>query len=269
VDRASIKEKNRLFDDQSKYLDRFGLVLIFTVVAIICLALIDLEPDRPGTATRVVSGATSILVASALLVALRASGLAKRWQHLADALILIGILFLIATLTLAEIVHEKLPDRITTGAPVIIVLLAVLTPLSVIRRLLQHRTVTISTLIGAVSVYMLIPVAYYYLYIALNRDFGDFFGTRQPTQSFMYFSLTTVTTTGYGDLTAQSSLGRLFANSESVIGQLYLVTVVAMIVGLMAANWKPRANVADIAEVAADVSQDLADETGSASDQPA
>jgi hypothetical protein len=237
--------------------------LTFTVLAIISLALIDLEPDHPGTATRIVSGATSILVASALLVALRASGLARRWQHVADALILLGIISLIAVLVLTEVAHEELPDRLMTGAPVLIVVLAFLTPVSVVRRLLQHRTVSLSTLVGAVSVYLLIPVTYYYVYVALNRDSGGtFFATPQPTQSFMYFSLTTVTTTGYGDLTAQTSLGRLFANSEAVIGQLYLVTVVAMIVGLMAASWKPRLSVGSIPDVAAD------DEPGHDSDQP-
>ena len=56
----------------------------------------------------------------------------------------------------------------------------------------------------------------------------------------MYFSLTTITTVGYGDLTAQGNLGRLLANSESVIGQVYLVTFVAMIVGLRAQAWRNR-----------------------------
>jgi hypothetical protein len=269
VDRATIKERNRLFDDRSRYLDHFGLVLAFTALAIVCLALIDLQPETPGIGTRVVTGGTSILVAAALLVALRASGLAKRWQHLADTLVIIGIVALVLLLMLAEFTDAKMPSRLSTGAPILIVLLALLTPMSVIRRLLQHRTVTLSTLIGAVSVYLLIPVTYFYVFIAVNRDLGgDFFATRQPTQSFMYFSLTTVTTTGYGDLTAQTNLGRLLANSESVIGQLYLVTVVAMIVGLMAANWKPRHSVSDIAELSGDTAPvlDLATDD---SDKPA
>jgi voltage-gated potassium channel Kch len=270
VDRATIRAKNRLFDDKSRYLDRFGLVLAFTVLAIICLALIDLEPEHPGIGTRIVSGATTVLVASALLVALRASGLAKRWQRLADAIIAVGIVSLVVLLILAEVAHEKLPDRLTTGAPALIVLLAILTPLSVIRRLLQHRTITVSTLVGALSVYLLIPVAYYYMYVALNRDTGhNFFATPQPTQAYMYFSLTTVTTTGYGDLTAQTDIDRLFANSEAIIGQLYLVTVVAMIVGLMAANWHPRHSIAEMTEEPEDALSDLAQEQESGSDQPA
>ena len=270
MDRATIRAKNRLFDDSSRYLDRFGLVLAFTILAIIALALVDLEPDNPSTGTRLVATATSLLVACALLVALRASGLARRWQRRADALILFGIVVLITIFILAEFTPEKLPDRLSTGAPALIVLLAILTPLSVIRRLLQHRTITVSTLVGALSVYLLIPVAYYYMYVALNRDTGlNFFATPQPTQAYMYFSLTTVTTTGYGDLTAQTNLDRLFANSEAIIGQLYLVTVVAMIVGLMAANWHPRESIAEMTEEPGDASTDLVPEQESGSDQPA
>ena len=52
----------------------------------------------------------------------------------------------------------------------------------------------------------------------------------------MYFSLATITTTGYGDFTAASELGRLLAMAEAVTGQVYLVTFVAMLVGLFAAN---------------------------------
>ena len=45
---------------------------------------------------------------------------------------------------------------------------------------------------------------------------------------------------GYGDLTAQTHLGRLLANAEAVVGQVYLVTFVAMIVGLRAQEWRNR-----------------------------
>ena len=41
----------------------------------------------------------------------------------------------------------------------------------------------------------------------------------------------TLTTVGYGDLTAASHLGRSLAIAEALIGQIYLVTVVAGIVG--------------------------------------
>jgi voltage-gated potassium channel Kch len=56
----------------------------------------------------------------------------------------------------------------------------------------------------------------------------------ESTTSFMYFSLVTVTTLGYGDLSPVTDWARLLATTEAVIGQVYLVTVVAMLVGLFA-----------------------------------
>jgi hypothetical protein len=53
----------------------------------------------------------------------------------------------------------------------------------------------------------------------------------------MYFSLSTITTVGYGDLTAITPFARLVATAEAVSGQVYLVTFVAMLVGLRAQHW--------------------------------
>jgi len=54
----------------------------------------------------------------------------------------------------------------------------------------------------------------------------------------MYFSLVTVTTLGYGDLAAATNLGRLLSTTGAVIGQVYLVTFVAMLVALLAQSWR-------------------------------
>jgi voltage-gated potassium channel Kch len=48
---------------------------------------------------------------------------------------------------------------------------------------------------------------------------------------FLYFSYVTLTTVGYGDLTAAGDLGRMLAVTEALLGQLYLVTVVALVIG--------------------------------------
>ncbi len=64
-----------------------------------------------------------------------------------------------------------------------------------------------------------------------------FFNASRPTlpSDFIYYSYTTLSTVGYGDLTATSALGRILSTTEALIGQLYLVTVVAILVGKMQA----------------------------------
>jgi voltage-gated potassium channel Kch len=52
---------------------------------------------------------------------------------------------------------------------------------------------------------------------------------------FMFFSFTTLTTTGYGDLVPAAQPGKMFAGTEMLIGQIFLVTLVAGLVSL----WRP------------------------------
>jgi voltage-gated potassium channel Kch len=52
-----------------------------------------------------------------------------------------------------------------------------------------------------------------------------------PVDSFQYFSFITLTTVGYGDLTPGTELGQLLASLEALTGQLFLVSVVALVVG--------------------------------------
>jgi hypothetical protein len=62
---------------------------------------------------------------------------------------------------------------------------------------------------------------------------GDFFlqETDGTPSLRLYFSFVTLATVGYGDYTAAGDLGHTLAVVEALLGQLYLVTVVAVIVG--------------------------------------
>lgn len=85
----------------------------------------------------------------------------------------------------------------------------------------------------------MIAVAFNYAFLAADAYQPPFFGQPEPTTSFMYYSLVTATTLGYGDPGAATNLGRLLSTSEAVIGQVFLVTFVAMLVGLLAQAWRP------------------------------
>ena len=69
---------------------------------------------------------------------------------------------------------------------------------------------------------------------AYRQDVSDlpFFagGVNGNQNDFLYYSLATLTTTGYGDFTAAGELGRTFSVLEALFGQIYLVTVVALLV---------------------------------------
>jgi hypothetical protein len=71
------------------------------------------------------------------------------------------------------------------------------------------------------------------VYAALNHlTTPDFFASSQPanTQTFQYFSFTTLTTLGYGDFTAAQNSGRSIAVLEALTGQVFMATLVARLV---------------------------------------
>jgi hypothetical protein len=228
------RQRRPIFDDRSRALDRFGLLLVVAVASIVILMLVNIGPRVTDTSGRWESALASALVGSTLLLALRASGLSLRLQRVAD-LIVVLVVGGVTSLAVASMFNDSIPLP-STAAPFLLVLLALLAPLAVVRRLLQHREVTRGTLLGAVSGYLLLPIAFFYAFLSISVSSGPVFGEILPTQSYMYFSLTTITTTGYGDLTAQTDVGRTLAMAEAVIGQIYLVTFVAMLVGLFIAG---------------------------------
>ena len=86
---------------------------------------------------------------------------------------------------------------------------------------------------GAICVYMLFGMLFMWIYgilAALGKT--PFFaqGTDGTRSIRLYFSYTTLATLGYGDYTPARNLGRSLAVLEALIGQLYLVTVVAVVV---------------------------------------
>jgi hypothetical protein len=231
------QRKHILFDDRSRYLDRFGLVLALTILAIVALALVDLSAPAGDLAAGLASIATSVLVGVTLLLAMRASGVRHKWRRVADVLVVFVLVIIVAQIAYGLFSDTPLFAREGTR-PLTLLVLAALAPLVVMRRLLKHRTVTTGTLFGAISAFLLLPIAFCYAFLTIDGLQGTtFFESVQPTTSFMYFSLTTITTVGYGDLTAVTPLARLVATAEAVSGQVYLVTFVAMLVGLRAQHW--------------------------------
>jgi hypothetical protein len=109
-----------------------------------------------------------------------------------------------------------------------------------VRDIRAEGAVTVRALSGVLAIYLLMGMLFSLLGIAVATiDGGEYFaGVIDATRSdFLYFSYVTLSTTGFGDLSPVTDIGRMLAVTEALIGQVYLVTVVAMIV----ANLRPRA----------------------------
>ena len=109
-------------------------------------------------------------------------------------------------------------------------LMLLVTVVLIVRRILAKPTVTIQSIYGALSAYIIIGLMFAAFYEAIGHlGTAPFFADSQPAnaQTFQYFSFTTLTTLGYGDFTAAGNSGRAIAVMEALTGQIFLATLVA------------------------------------------
>jgi hypothetical protein len=106
-------------------------------------------------------------------------------------------------------------------------------------RLNPPRRVTLQAVAGALGIYLLIGLAFASAVGVLARlDSSPYFenGDAASQRNRVYYSFTVLTTTGFGDLTAASAAGQALSVVEMLAGQIYLVTVIGVLVG----SFRPR-----------------------------
>jgi Ion channel len=116
-------------------------------------------------------------------------------------------------------------------------LLVFAAPVVIARSIFQRGVVDIHTVLGALCIYVMLGMLFAFLFGAIDgfSSAPFFVQTKHATSAdYLYFSFVTLTTVGYGDLTAAGGLGRATAVIEALFGQLYLVTVVSMLVARLA-----------------------------------
>jgi hypothetical protein len=110
-------------------------------------------------------------------------------------------------------------------------------PIVIARSVWSRGVVDARTILAAVCIYITVGMLWAFIYGAISElATSPFFAqtSHATTADLLYFSFVTLTTVGYGDLTARGDLGRAVAVLEALFGQLYLVTVVAVLVSRMA-----------------------------------
>lgn len=227
-----------LFDDHSPHLDRFGLLLATIVVALVVLSLVDIAPADADVRSGLAGIVIAFSVSAMLMLAVRASGVRRRWRRAADVVAVVAIVASLVVLV-GDIAGWRVddPGGATPLPSPLWVVLSLFLPVIVVRRILHHRRVALSTLLGAVCAYLLIAFTFTFAFLTVNvLDSTRFFGQEEPTTRFMYFSLASITTLGAGDLQPATDLAGLLSVTETILGQIFLVTLVATMVGLYAAQ---------------------------------
>lgn len=112
-------------------------------------------------------------------------------------------------------------------------LMAIAAPIAIIRRLSREEIVNVQVLAGAMCLYLLIGLFFTFLYKTIDVVGEEPLFVQTTTASatdITYFSYVTLTTVGYGDFTAAQNGVKMLAVTEALLGQLYLVSAVALVV---------------------------------------
>ena len=205
-------------------LERFHATHSYWAVLIAILATFLFAGLAPNAAW-----ATSVLVllgTATLVLALRTSGWRVTQSRVVFVLVVVGSSAAAANL----IWHGR---ALLAVLDVITGLLTLALGVVIAIGALEQGEVNSKSVAGAICVYILIGMAFLYLYgLIAAVGHGPFFaqGTDGTRSLRLYFSYVTLATLGYGDYTPAGNVGHTFAVLEALLGQLFLVTVVAVVV---------------------------------------
>ena len=209
---------------------RYGLLLITLFVLLIFKGI-----GPHGAVQQLI---VTALAGAAAAFAVRAAGFPTRVVRLAAVLALL-ILLLSAVRAVVGGIGEGAAllmnaALISIGPPAVV--------LGIVRDLRSTGQVRLTAVMGVLSLYLLLGMLFAFTYAAIDQIEPPFFasGVDASTSDCLYFSFTTLTTVGYGDFVARTDLGHTLAVLEALIGQIYLVTVVSLIVSNLGRPARPR-----------------------------
>jgi len=128
-------------------------------------------------------------------------------------------------------------------------LLFAYTTFRIFMHIIKSREVTAEILFASICVYILIGLTWATLYVIIEILYpGSLIDSNgqilHDGADFLFFSFTTLTTVGYGNIEAITDQARSLASLEAIVGQLYLTIMVARLVGLHISNPKAKESAA-------------------------
>ncbi|HVT00525.1 MAG TPA: ion channel [Solirubrobacterales bacterium] len=227
MDRSAIRAPGgeRWLKRAEQVRDAFGLVFVLVVITYVLTSLLD----NAGWGAVLVM----LAVSTTSVVALTSSHAKPHWIHISIYLGTIGLVLAV----IAAVSGDDL--WLSLGAGVQVFLLATAMA-AVLVRVIGTAEVGARTILGAISVYTVLGLLFAFVYETVGRlQDGPFFEahTNLHHSDYLFFSYTTLTTTGYGNLVPGGQPGRMLAGLEMLLGQIFLVTLVAGLVAL----WRPGA----------------------------
>ncbi|MET0685862.1 MAG: potassium channel family protein [Solirubrobacteraceae bacterium] len=201
---------------------RYGALLIC------CIILVGIQGIFPPGAVQQVL--VAINAGACLLLAVRSARLGAGAQRIAQVLavtaIVVGFLHALDAGVSDGAARLCVAALLALGPPAVAI--------GILRDLRASGRVEVHAIAGVLALYLMIGMAFAFLYGGIDHVASTpFFADNVPAtvSRCLYFSFTTLTTVGYGDMVADTDLGRTLAIFEALMGQIYLVTIVSLLVG--------------------------------------
>jgi hypothetical protein len=201
--------------------DRHGVIFLLLIGSIAFMTFVD-----DSSLARAVVG---IALVGAVVGTLRATGVSPFQMRVA---LVVG-----GALIVAVIAGElSAVDEVEAAVAFLVACAVGFAGWTLIRRIFEQPMVMLREVVAALSAYIEFAMAFAFLYMSVARIGEDAFfanGVVGGMSDFVYFSVVTITTLGYGDLTPATDIGRSIAMVETLFGQIFLVVLVAFLVGML------------------------------------
>jgi hypothetical protein len=199
---------------------RYGVVLALIAVTYVAASTL---PAAPLSRTAIV-----LLQAVTFLFALIAA-------HPRRSIVLVGAVASAVAVLLAVV--DALVDVASGFTAVVGAFLLALALFAIVSQLVHVDRASTELVLGAVDAYLLIGLLFAFLFAAFGAGGGDFISraaTEATNGDFLVYSYGSLSTLGAGSLVPQSNLVETLSVLEAMIGQVFLVTVIARLVSLWA-----------------------------------
>jgi Ion channel len=202
--------------EEARWADRYGLLFLLILLSLVLTA----------ANTKWLKIAAVLVQGGVVLFAFLAARAGRRAWRVAVVLVPLAVILGIA----GRFGDSRAAEAVAAAMNLVLPAAAIVV---LGRRIVMEPFVSSRTIIGLLCVYLLIGMTFAATYITIAVVSGEPFFVQTDHAhpvDFTYFSLVTLATVGYGDLTAANPMPRMLAAIEGLTGQLYLVTVVAVAV---------------------------------------
>ena len=219
VERDAERDRGSVSDRSAQF--RYGVVFLLVLgLAVFVIAAPSANWSR---------AVALAIEGTALVVAVATSRERKEIRYRNAVIVgvaMIVLVVLVATGAVPRGFIEAANAVVTAAIPVVIV--------RGVLRLLRERGVTVHAVAGALAIYIAVGLVFasiigFITHVSSTPYFAQH--TDGTVGDRVYFSFTVLTTTGFGDFTAATPAGHALAVIEMLTGQLYLVTVIGILIG--------------------------------------